>query len=246
MQQQISLDLLQSFDPLAVGPLATDDRAYYYFFKRALDMTVAALALVVLLPLMALIAVLVALDSPGPIIFVQKRVGARRWSREGYSYWKQNAFDCYKFRSMVQDADPAVHQAIVKAWVEGGAEPSGVSSVESKKASDPRVTRVGRILRKTSLDELPQLVNVLKGEMSVVGPRPDLPYSVKEYRPWHRERLRALPGMTGLWQVSGRCQVSFDDMVRSDVEYVRNQSLELDLKILFLTISAVLSARGAV
>jgi lipopolysaccharide/colanic/teichoic acid biosynthesis glycosyltransferase len=245
MYQQISLDLLESSDPLVVGPLAKDERAYYYFFKRALDVTMAALALIILLPLMALIAVLIALDSPGPIIFVQKRVGAQRWTREGYSYWKQNTFDFYKFRSMVQDADPRVHQAIVKAWIEGRVEPSGAGNARFKPARDPRITRVGRLLRKASLDELPQLVNVLKGDMSIVGPRPDLPYSVEKYRPWHRERLRALPGMTGLWQVKGRGQVSFDDMVHWDVEYVRNQSLWLDLKIMFLTIPAALSGRGA-
>ena len=245
MYQQIGLELLQSFDPLAVGPLARDKRAYYYFFKRALDVTVAALALVILLPLMALIAVLIAIDSPGPIIFSQKRVGGQRWTRDGYSYWQQTIFTCYKFRSMVQDADPSVHKAIVKAWVAGGAGPSDAGGATFKPASDPRVTRVGRILRKASLDELPQLVNVLRGEMSIVGPRPDLPYSVEIYKAWHHERLRALPGITGPWQVNGRCQVSFDDMVRADVEYVRDQSLSLDLKIMFLTIPAALSARGA-
>jgi lipopolysaccharide/colanic/teichoic acid biosynthesis glycosyltransferase len=221
------------------------DRTGYFLFKRALDVTLAVLALVILFPLMALIAVLIVLDSPGPVIFVQKRVGARRWTRAGYSYWKQNAFDFYKFRSMVQNADPLVHQHMVKAWMEGSKESSNAGSPKFKPAKDARVTRVGRILRKTSLDELPQLVNVLKGEMSIVGPRPDLTYSVEKYQPWHRERLAALPGLTGLWQVKGRAQVSFDDMVRWDIEYVRSQSLWVDLKIIFLTIPAALSGRGA-
>jgi lipopolysaccharide/colanic/teichoic acid biosynthesis glycosyltransferase len=245
MAQQINLELLQSFDPLAVGPLATDDRAYYYFFKRALDMTVAALALVILLPLMALIAVLVALDSPGPIIFAQKRVGARRWTRDGFSYWQQAIFPCYKFRTMVCNADPSLHQAFVTTFIKGHVETSDPNGAKYKLTQDPRVTRIGRILRKMSLDELPQLVNVLKGDMSLVGPRPALQYEVELYQEWHKSRLRTFPGITGWWQVKGRSQVSFDDMVRWDVEYIRNQSLGLDLKILFLTIPAVLSAQGA-
>jgi lipopolysaccharide/colanic/teichoic acid biosynthesis glycosyltransferase len=205
----------------------------------------AILLLVLLSPFMLLIAVLIKLDAPGPVIFVQERVGSRRGSKGGRTIWKVRNFAFYKFRTMVQNADPSIHQAILKAWVEGRAEPSDAGGVKFKPTSDPRVTRVGRILRRTSLDELPQLVNVLRGEMSVVGPRPDLPYSVEGYKPWHHERLAALPGMTGLWQANGRCSVSFDDMVRMDIEYVRNQSLWLDLKILFLTIPAVLSGRGA-
>jgi len=244
MYEQVSPNLLRQFDPLALSGLVRN-RAYYYFFKRVLDVTVTTLALVILLPAMALIAVLIVLDSGWPIIFTQKRVGARRWTRDGFSYWRRTTFTFYKFRSMVQDADPSVHRAIVKAWAEGRVEPSDAGGVRFKLTDDPRVTRLGRILRKTSLDELPQLVNVLKGEMSLVGPRPDLTYSVEEYKPWHHERLAALPGITGLWQVNGRCQVSFDDMVRTDIEYIRNQSLWLDLKILFLTIPAALSGRGA-
>jgi len=119
MAQQINLDLLQSFDPLAVCPLARDERAYYYSFKRALDVTVAALALVILLPLMALIAVLIAIDSPGPIIFSQKRVGGQRWTRDSFSYWQQAIFTCYKFRTMVCSADPSLHQAFVTAFIKG-------------------------------------------------------------------------------------------------------------------------------
>jgi lipopolysaccharide/colanic/teichoic acid biosynthesis glycosyltransferase len=159
--------------------------------------------------------------------------------------WEIREFPCYKFRSMVQHADPSAHQQFVKAFAEGRVEPSQAGHTRFKLTDDPRVTRVGRVLRKTSLDELPQLVNVLKGDMSLVGPRPVPAYEVAEYRAWHRERLAALPGITGLWQVNGRCQVSFDDMIDMDIEYVRNRSLRLDVKILLLTIPAVLSGRGA-
>jgi lipopolysaccharide/colanic/teichoic acid biosynthesis glycosyltransferase len=243
MYQQISLDLLQRFDPLAVGPLARD-RAYYYF-KRALDLTLATLALVILLPLMVLIAVLIGMDSPGPIIYTQKRVGARRWTRDGYSYWKQNSFDFYKFRTMVCDANPSEHQAFVTAFIKGRVETSNPNEAEYKLTKDPRVTRIGRILRKTSLDELPQLVNVLKGDLSLVGPRPALPYEVELYQECHKRRFQIYSGITGWWQVKGRSQVSFDEMCRLDTYYIEHASLGFDLKILLLTPWAVISGRGA-
>jgi lipopolysaccharide/colanic/teichoic acid biosynthesis glycosyltransferase len=189
--------------------------------------------------------------------------------------WEINRFIMYKFRSMRNDADAELHRAFIGAFIQDDQEgiaamqrlcektssehnsaPSrgharGTSSTQPeehqlrKLVHDPRVTRLGRFLRKTSLDELPQLWNVLKGEMSLVGPRPDLPYAVEHYRPWHFERLAAQPGMTGLWQVKGRSQVSFDEFVRMDIDYVRNQSLWLDLEILLLTIPAVVSRQGA-
>ncbi len=242
--QQVNLNLLRRFDPFALSPLARD-HATYYSLKRALDLIVATLALVILSPLMALIAVLIVLDSGWPVIFAQERVGSRRWTHDGYSYWQRTLFTCYKFRTMVRDADQSMHQAFIKAFVEGREEPSDATGAKFKLTNDPRVTRVGRLLRKTSLDELPQLVNVLKGEVSLVGPRPVPTYEVDEYQAWHRERLAALPGVTGLWQVNGRCQVSFDESIRMDIEYVRHQSLGLDVKILLLTIPAVLSGRGA-
>lgn len=244
MYQRVSVDLLRRFDPFALSPLGRD-RGFYHSFKRALDVAVATLALVILSPVLVLIAVLIVLDSGWPIIFSQKRVGARRWSRDGFSYWQQTTFTCHKFRSMVQNADQSMHQAFIKAYVEGSVEASDAAGPQFKLTNDHRVTRVGQILRKTSLDELPQLVNVLKGEMSLVGPRPLPPYEVAAYRAWHRERLAALPGITGLWQVNGRCEVPFEEQIHMDIEYVRNQSLWLDLRILFLTIPAVLSGRGA-
>jgi lipopolysaccharide/colanic/teichoic acid biosynthesis glycosyltransferase len=200
---------------------------------------------VILSPLIALIALLIVLDSGWPVIFSQKRVGAHRWTREGYSYWQRTTFTCYKFRTMVQNADPSAHQAFIKAYVQGQVERSGANGTQFKLNNDHRVTPIGRILRKASLDELPQLANVLKGEMSLVGPRPLPAYEVAEFQAWHRERLAALQGLTGPWQVHGRCQVPFEEQMRMDIEYVRNQSLWLDLKILILTIPAVLSGRGA-
>lgn len=217
----------------------------YFACKRAMDVLLAGTALVLLSPLLLLIAILIKLDSPGPVIFTQERVGARRKSQDGRTTWEIRNFRVYKFRSMVQNADQAIHQAYIKAFVEGSAEASDAPQAKFKLVRDPRVTRVGHILRKTSLDEVPQLVNVLKGEMSLIGPRPVPTYEVAEYKPWHRERLAALPGITGLWQVKGRGNVTFEEMIGMDIEYVRSRSLWLDIKILFLTIPAVVAGRGA-
>ncbi len=228
-----------------VSSTGTRDKLGYFTCKRCLDLLLATLLLVLLSPLMLLIAVLIKLDSPGPVIFVQERVGARRRFKDGKTMWEVQSFPFYKFRSMVNHADQSLHQAYIRAWIEGHAEASDVPGARFKLTRDPRVTRVGRILRKTSLDELPQLVNVLKGEMSLVGPRPVPIYEAAKYEVWHYERLAAQPGITGFWQVHGRCQVSFTDMIRMDIQYARKQSLWLDIKLLVLTIPAVLSGRGA-
>jgi lipopolysaccharide/colanic/teichoic acid biosynthesis glycosyltransferase len=217
--------------------------ALYFGCKRALDVALASALLALLLPLLLLIAIAIRLDSRGPVVFVQRRVGARRRAEGRRTVWEIRDFPVYKFRSMVDNADPAVHQAYIKAFVDGQVEGSGGG--QFKLTNDPRVTRVGRVLRRTSLDELPQLVNVVKGDMSLVGPRPVPTYEVAAYQDWHRERLAALPGITGIWQVRGRCQVSFEGMVAMDIEYVRNKSLWLDIRLLFLTVPAVLSGRGA-
>jgi lipopolysaccharide/colanic/teichoic acid biosynthesis glycosyltransferase len=217
----------------------------YYSCKRCMDVVLALLLLGLLSPLLLLIAVLIKLDSPGPIVFVQERVSARRRSRSEHTIWELRNFRFYKFRSMVQDADQSMHQAHIQAFVEGRVEPPDGAGATFKMSNDSRVTRVGRILRKASLDELPQLLNVLKGEMSLVGPRPVPTYEVAQYKPRHYYRLAALPGLTGIWQVKGRCRVPFDDMIRMDVEYLSHQSLWLDIKILLLTIPAVVSGRGA-
>ena len=223
------------------------DSSLYYYSKRAIDLILATIALVVLLPLVTIIALLIKLDSPGPILFVQERVGTRRQrSRDGYTVWEVRKFHVYKFRSMIHNADDTVHRAYIRTFVQGTAAEAQLPKTKYKLVGDSRVTRFGQLLRRTSLDELPQLLNVLMGNMSLVGPRPVPEYEVAEYREaWHHERLATLPGITGLWQVKGRCQVSFEDMIRLDLEYIRNQSLWLDLKILLTTIPAVISGRGA-
>jgi lipopolysaccharide/colanic/teichoic acid biosynthesis glycosyltransferase len=225
-----------------------EDRAesnLYVAAKRCLDVILGGLVVILLLPLMLLIAVLIKLDSPGPVFFTQERVGARRQWLGRQAIWIIRNFTMYKFRSMVQNADSAVHEAYIRDFVEGRARPSAENGGKFKLTNDPRVTRVGRFLRKFSLDELPQLFNVLKGDMSLVGPRPVPPYEAACYGNSHQKRLAALPGITGFWQVNGRCQVPFEEMIRMDIKYIQNASLWLDLKILCLTIPAVLSRRGA-
>lgn len=193
--------------------------------KRAMDLVLTVLALLALSPLLVLIAIAIKLDSPGPVLFRQVRIG-----KGG------KPFVLYKFRSMVDGADKQ-QEALRRA--------TGRSPLLFKLRDDPRVTRVGRILRRTSLDELPQFWNVLKGEMSVVGPRPPVPEEVAEYQDWHLQRLLVTPGLTGLWQVNGRSDLTFDEMVRLDLYYVENWSPWLDLKVMLRTVPVVLTGRGA-
>ena len=201
--------------------------------KRMIDMTGAALALLMGAPLFLLIAVAVKLSSAGPVLFRQQRVG--RYGRP---------FTFLKFRSMRVNNRADIHKEYVKRLIAGEAQ--GGAGGAFKITNDPRVTPLGKWLRRTSLDELPQFINVLRGEMSLVGPRPPLPYEVEAYDVWHRRRLlEARPGITGLWQVNGRSRTKFDDMVRLDLRYAREQSLLLDLKILLRTPAAVLSGDGA-
>jgi exopolysaccharide biosynthesis polyprenyl glycosylphosphotransferase len=195
------------------------------WLKRATDLAFTSVGLLAIWPILLVIALMVRLDSPGPILYRQQRVG-----KDG------RLFHMLKFRSMYRDADQR------RAELSAANEATGPLF---KIRNDPRVTRSGRFLRRTSLDELPQLVNVLRGEMSLVGPRPPLPSEVESYEEWQLGRLRAVPGMTGLWQVSGRSEVSFHDMVRLDLHYIRNWSLSLDLEILWRTLPAVLGHRGA-
>ena len=199
--------------------------------KRLIDITGSASALVLLAPLLAAIAAAVRLTSKGPVLFKQQRIGHHG---RHFSFWK--------FRSMQCDNNPAIHEEFVKTLI---ASQNGDQKLY-KIANDPRVTPIGRFLRRTSLDELPQLFNVLIGDMSLVGPRPPIPYEVKYYDTWHRRRvLAAKPGITGLWQVKGRSRVGFDDMVRLDLRYAISWSLWLDLKILLQTPLAVLGGEGA-
>jgi exopolysaccharide biosynthesis polyprenyl glycosylphosphotransferase len=199
--------------------------------KRVFDITLAALALILLAPLWVLMALLIKLDSKGPVLYKQERVGM-----DG------RIFLFLKFRTMRTGADDRAHREYQRRYIEGRPDTNLGDSLRPvyKLHDDPRVTRTGRWLRRTSLDELPQLLNVLRGDMSVVGPRPPIPYEVEAYALWHRKRLDMKPGMTGLWQVSGRNRLSFDEMVRLDLFYIENWSLWLDLKIMLRTLPVLL------
>jgi lipopolysaccharide/colanic/teichoic acid biosynthesis glycosyltransferase len=204
--------------------------------KRGLDITGSLSLLVICSPLLLLIAALVKMKSPGPVFFRQVRVGQM-----------MKPFTLLKFRTMHVGATHTIHHEFVSSFIKSGvqAQEAGRTGLY-KIANDPRVTPIGRILRKTSLDELPQLWNVLCGEMSLVGPRPPLHYEVEQYQPWHRRRvLEAKPGITGLWQVAGRSRSTFDEMVRLDLRYARACSLWTDLKILLATPAAVIAGKGA-
>jgi lipopolysaccharide/colanic/teichoic acid biosynthesis glycosyltransferase len=206
--------------------------------KRTIDVLGSVVLLGCLSPLLALIAVAVRLDSKGPALFRQERLGQ-------YGV----PFTFLKFRTMYFQTDSRIHEEYVKQFISGKADQHPArNSTEGvyKLTKDPRITRIGRFLRKTSLDELPQFFNVLKGEMALVGPRPPLRYEVTSYDVWHRRRLfEARPGITGLWQVNGRSRTKFDEMVRLDLQYAETWSLWLDLKILLRTPRAVLLGEGA-
>ena len=221
------------------------DKHLYWRIKRLMDVVLSCMLLMLLSPLLLLIALLIKLDSPGPVIFRQTRIG-----KGG------KPFTMLKFRSMRQDADPRVHQEHMRRLIRGadtsdnpGGDDSGDDGERTGKLSnDGRVTSVGKIIRKTTLDEFPQLFNILKGEMSLVGPRPSLPYEVEMYEDWHLRRLEVLPGMASLWVVRGRAGIPFDGQVRMDIEYIEyieNQSLWPDIKILLQTPWAVFSGKGA-
>jgi len=193
--------------------------------RHAIDFALALLLALLMLPIFAILALIIRLDSRGPILFKQYRVG-----KDGEVFW------FYKFRSMVVDAE--ARRAALEAMNEA-------SGPLFKMKKDPRITRCGRWMRKYSIDELPQLLNVLKGEMSLVGPRPALPQEVAQYDNFQRGRLAVKPGITGLWQVSGRSDLTFDQSVKLDIEYIVHQSLWLDFTILLRTFSAVIKGRGA-
>ncbi len=212
----------------------TLDEHSYAIIKRAVDVMGAGALLLLLTPLLVLLALAIRLDSPGAALFRQKRVG--RWGRE---------FTMFKFRSMYADAGEELHRQFARSYINGACKPSGSGRRVFKPSDDPRVTRVGRWLRRTSLDELPQLVNVLRGEMSLVGPRPAVKYEVQEYAPWHMGRLAVLPGLTGLAQISGRSSLTFDRIVRLDLQYVRRRCIATDLSILLRTVPVVLGAKSS-
>jgi exopolysaccharide biosynthesis polyprenyl glycosylphosphotransferase len=208
-----------------IGLKKTNLRGWNYFVKRVLDVFLSGSALILLSPLILLIALAIKLDSPGPIIYRQKRIG-----KNG------KLFTFYKFRSMRTDADQKFKE-LTQFNETGGA--------TFKMKDDPRRTRVGKFIRRASLDEIPQFVNILFGQMSFVGPRPTIDREISLYQPWHKRRLEVTPGLTGLWQVSGRSKIPFEDMVKLDIYYAENWSLWLDIKILLRTIPAVIRGDGA-
>ena len=200
--------------------------------KRALDISVSLAALALLWPLFLTIAIAIKLTSKGPVLFRQKRIG--QFGEE---------FTFLKFRSMYADNDPTIHKEYIRSLI---AKQLDGSQGGYKMKNDPRITPLGHFLRKSSFDELPQFINVLRGDMSLVGPRPPIRYEFENYSLWHRRRiLEAKPGITGIWQVQGRSRTTFDEMVRMDLRYIRNQSLWLDVKILFRTPVAMVSGNGA-
>lgn len=206
----------------------------YLRFKRVLDIVFILLVSIPLCIVMAIIAVAIRLDSPGPVFFRQKRVG-------------QNGveFSMLKFRSMYVNSDDSIHQEAIERYLRGEAISGGKdTALLYKQANDPRITRVGRFLRKASLDELPQFINVMRDEMTLVGPRPPLPYEVERYSPRDLVRLSGKPGLTGTWQVYGRSTVTFQSMVEMDIAYLQKQSLREDLKLIALTVPVMIRGRG--
>jgi exopolysaccharide biosynthesis polyprenyl glycosylphosphotransferase len=235
MSQQVFPSALRQFDvPSAV---ATADIApallskQLHWGKRAIDIALAGLLLLLLLPSLVIIAAAVRVSSSGPILFRQRRIG-----RGGAS------FTLLKFRTMYRDSDTQIHEAYYQTLVSGTAQPVGSTF---KLRNDPRITPIGRVLRRFSLDELPQFINVLRGDMSLVGPRPPLPYEVKLYGEREYRRLAVTPGVTGLWQVSGRAALDFQQMIDLDLDYIDNWSLWMDIQILARTPLVVLTGCGA-
>lgn len=201
------------------------ESAIYNIFKRALDIVASTLGLIILSPILLVVAILIKLESKGPAIFSQKRIGLNK-----------KEFKMYKFRSMVQNAEELKEKL---------AKENEMSGPMFKMKNDPRVTKVGRFIRKTSIDELPQLINVLKGEMSLVGPRPSLPKEVSKFEPWMLKRLSVKPGLTCYWQVSGRNNIDFEDWMKLDLQYVNDRSFWLDLKLILKTATVLFGDKNA-
>ena len=209
-------------------------RSRYLRAKRVLDILFTLLIFIPLCLVMAIIAVCIRLDSKGSIFYRQKRVGLNGVE-----------FDMLKFRSMYANSNDVLHRQSIEKYMNGQKiQDDGDAAMSYKQANDPRITRVGRFIRKTSLDELPQFLNVLRGEMSLVGPRPPVPYEVERYSQRDWLRLAGKPGLTGTWQVYGRSKVTFQDMVTMDIDYLQRQSLSEDLKLIFLTVPVMIQGRG--
>ncbi len=204
----------------------------YLRAKRALDILFTLLIFIPLCIVIAIVAVCIRLDSKGSIFYRQKRIG-------------QNGveFEMLKFRSMYENCDDTLHRLAIQKYMEGQKLAENATT-SYKQVDDPRITRVGRFIRKMSIDELPQFFNVLQGDMTLVGPRPPLPYEVEKYGPYDWLRLSGKPGLTGSWQVYGRSQVTFQSMVKMDIDYLRRQSLREDLKLIALTVPVMITGRG--
>jgi lipopolysaccharide/colanic/teichoic acid biosynthesis glycosyltransferase len=216
------------------SPRVQPRRPTYQNAKRLVDLVLFVIATPFLIPVFLLCMFAIYLDAGGPVFFVQERIG-----KGG------RPFRIYKFRTMKAESGMDQGKSFMKAFVRGEMEDEKTHKGTYKPSLNQRIFPVGQFLRRTSLDELPQLINVLRGEMSIVGPRPNVPWEVDEYRPWHYERLEVLPGITGLAQVNGRSGISFNTIVRYDIRYIENQGLLLDLKIIWLTFKSVLFRKGA-
>lgn len=207
---------------------------YFSNGKRILDLVICISSLILLLPFMALISLIIVFNSPGSPIFIQERVG-----KNG------KRFCLYKFRTMQSNYNSEADREFMQAYIAGKIDEDSVDSEVYKPDNKSKITNFGKLLRITSLDELPQIINILKGEMSLIGPRPNVPWEVEKYLDWHRERLLVLPGITGLAQVRGRSSLTFDDLVHHDIEYIERLSFKQDLLIMWLTVLMVLRGVGA-
>jgi lipopolysaccharide/colanic/teichoic acid biosynthesis glycosyltransferase len=224
--------------------------APYFALKRAMDVLLVLLLSPLALPIVLVVGIIVRIDSPGPALFTQQRISARRRRRGGDLVWELQPFTFYKLRTMARNADPTLHRTYLDAYIAGDEEAierlnEGGSDGSYKLAKDPRVTRVGATIRALSLDELPQLWNVLKGDMSLVGPRPPIDYEVERYSKDQLQRLAGPAGLTGWWQVNGRATVTFEEMVALDTSYLSQRSLLHDLTILVRTLGVVVKREGA-
>ncbi len=219
---------------MEVSATRSDFQGFDLTKKRVFDLILLAPILLIAAPLMLLVALAIWIVDRRPILYRQTRIGIGG-----------KPFELLKFRTMRHASDMA-HREYTSRWISQGRVVGAVRARDQlyKMTNDPRITRLGAILRRFSLDELPQLINVLRGEMSLIGPRPAIPYEVALYQDWHRQRLSALPGLTGLWQISGRNRLSFDEMVRLDIDYIEHWSLARDLEILARTPRAVLQGDG--
>ena len=238
----MALDSTQNFQQLAeslVSPPGTRVRERMWverFVKRSIDVMAALLVIVIGFPFYLAVALLIKLTSRGPVFYSQLRIGEQG-----------EVFTLHKFRTMRQGADDSIHREFARSFIEGRMSNSSLDEKAPsvyKLTNDPRVTSVGNFLRKTSLDELPQFINILKGEMTIVGPRPPLQYELEYYEEWHKLRLEVKPGLTGLWQVSGRSSVPFNEMVKLDLYYIEHWTLLLDFKIMLRTIPVMLFGSG--